>query len=463
MSSLADRIRGVLQTPGQKGPGLHQLEVREPATPEPVVSGFSRTDPGNNLKSVLGGEWRRHDSASCFVVETRREPSSAYGGETVGVLASRFAEAAAGASLVAGSPASSPFVFFDLETTGLSGGAGTYAFLFGCGSFEDDGAFVTRQYLLVRFDDERALLASVGRELARAGALVSFNGKSFDAPVLETRYLYHRLEWMGGGLPHLDMLPVARRFWKRDDVAAAGESSCSLVALEQKLLGARRQGDVPGFEIPSRYFHFVRTGDARPLRAVFEHNRRDLLSLAALTARALHLVRSGPEATGDPREALALGHVYDRAGLAVRARDAYLRAVSLTGASTAQAGAATLHGASMAFTDTSMVLSDASMASLRIAALRALALASRRSRAYGEAAGYWRQILDVRGCPSHVGCEASEALAIHHEHRVRDLAAAKAFALRSLESGTHWNEAVRYRLARIERKMSASDRGALLD
>ena len=86
-------------------------------------------------------------------------------------------------------------MFFDLETTGLSGGAGTLAFLVGCGWFDDDGGFVTRQFLLARHADERALLEAVAAELARAGALVSFNGKSFDAPLLETRYLFHRLDW----------------------------------------------------------------------------------------------------------------------------------------------------------------------------------------------------------------------------------------------------------------------------
>src|SRR5580693_2720943 len=198
--TFADRIRGVLRTTEQGSGGVS-------ADPWPETP----SDPsstGIDLGSVLGGEWRQRDGASCFAVETTREPSSVLGGETVGTLAKRLEEAAAGAALVAGVPAPSPFGFFDLETTGLSGGAGTYAFLVGCGWFDDDGAFVTRQYLLVQFADERSLLALVAGELARAGALVSFNGKSFDAPLLETRFLYHRLEWSGARRPHIDMLPV---------------------------------------------------------------------------------------------------------------------------------------------------------------------------------------------------------------------------------------------------------------
>ena len=432
MTTLADRIRGLNHGPPQSRPQQpdgQEPGVQGPRSRESVVSGFSSTALGvANLTSVLGGDWRPQRGGSSFVVETQHEASSVYGRDTIGALANRLAASGEEAPLVAGGrPARFPFVFFDLETTGLSGGAGTYAFLVGCGWFGDDGRFVTRQYLLVRFDDEPALLSSVAAELARAGALVTFNGKSFDAPLIETRYLYHRLDWMGRDLPHIDVLHHARQFWRpRAGGASLDAEPCSLVALERQLLGTRRQGDVPGLDIPARYFEFVRSGDARPLRAVFEHNRLDLLSLAALTARLLHLVRLGPDHARSAREALALGRLYARASQGERARAAYLRA-----ASTESAGPT------------------------RIDALRALALASRRERSYDEAAGFWRQILDVPGCPPQTVHEASEALAIHHEHRARDLMTAKAFALRGLDTGrpSAHNEAVRYRLARIEKKI----------
>ena len=217
--------------------------------------------------------------------------------------------------------------------------------------------------------------------------------------------------------------------------------------MERQVLGARRVGDVGGSEIPARYFQFVRSGDARPLAAVLEHNRLDLLSLAGLTARLVYLVRSGPDQSRDAREALALGHVYARAGLDVRARAAFARAAS----------------ASIALTSGS-IDGGASIAPVRIAALRALALAFRRARHYGEAAGCWRQLLDARECPRHIAREATEALAIHHEHRVRDFAAAKTFALRRLENGMApaSHDAARHRLARIERKMANVRRPGLL-
>ena len=414
-SKLADRLRAIVQT--------NKARLRPGATNDAddsdAASGFSRT-----VAEILGGDWYRRDGLSCFVVERRHSPQNAYGRDRLATIAARLADASAEAPLVMGGAAGrSPFFFFDLETTGLSGGAGTCAFLIGCGAFDEDGGFVTRQFMQLGHADERPLLQIVGAELAQAGALVTFNGKSFDVPLIEMRHLFHRLEWTGGDLPHLDVLHPARRFWSD---GGAGETSCSLQALENQVLGARRAADVPGSEIPARYFQFIRTGDARPLVAVLEHNRLDLLSLAGLTARLLDLVRRGPGAVQHAREALALGRVYARGGQDGRAREAYQRVMAMGGA-----------------------------ASIRIDALRALALLSRRARRYDDAAGHWLDLIGISACPPHFAREASEALAVHHEHRERDLAAAKAFALRCLDARRPaWNEAVQHRLARIEKKMN---------
>lgn len=430
MSSLGDRIRSIVQTP--VGAEL----ARPAALARPPLESFAP-----DIASVLGGEWREDAHGTCLVVERRVDSLAAYGRSRVGDFSDALRDAAGDAPILAGgAPVQAPFIFFDLETTGLSGGAGTHAFLVGCGWFDDEGGFVTRQYLMTRYADERPLLGTVAGELARAGALVSFNGKSFDAPVLETRYLFHRLEWAAGRLPHLDVLHPARAFWgdRRSEFVGAElarpsgvRPSCSLGALELLQLGARRSGDVPGFEIPARYFQFVRSGDARPLAAVLEHNRLDLLSLAGLTARLVNLVHEGAGAARDSREALALGRAYGRAGLDARAYEAYECALRTNGASSP---------------------------SIAIDALRALACASRRARRYDLAAAYWRRVLEVRGCPPEVVREASEALAIHHEHRVRDLDEARRFTLKSLEHGTRtaWVEAGRHRLARIERKIEVT-------
>jgi len=413
LSVLTDRIRGIVK-PRANLPG-----------PSGVPDRVTRD------LSVLGGTWQD----GCFVVERRWEPSARHGRGTVGSYAECLANASSDAALFAGgvhapelTPSNRPFVFFDLETTGLSGGAGTHAFLVGCGSFGPSGAFVTRQFLMTAYADEPAMLATVAAELSGAGALVSFNGKSFDAPVLETRYLLHRLAWPGDGMAHVDVLHPARRFW--------GDGECSLVALERQLLGVRRVGDVPGFEIPARYFQFIRNGDAAPLAAVLEHNRLDLLSLAAFAARLLHVAHAGPDATRDAREALAIGRVYGRAGYDERARDALRAAVEKC------------RSPRGAFDP------------VRIEALRLLALVLRRTHRFDEAAACWQELLDMRGCPTIVAREAGEALAIHHEHRLRDFESAKLFALRTLECAQRgkrpgWTQAVHHRVARIDRKLAS--------
>jgi uncharacterized protein len=386
-----------------------------------------------SIEQTLGGEFREVAGRRSFVVVRRFEADRPYGSCTIGDLSDRLTLAQASAPLVSVAAARPPFVFFDLETTGLNGGAGTHVFLAGCAWFDDQRSFVVAQHLLVDFPSERTMLAAVADDLARAGALVSFNGKSFDAPVLETRYLFHRLTSPCAALPHVDVLHPARRFWGRDR-----EVGCSLTALERQVLGARRQGDVPGFEIPARYFHFVRSGDPRALVAVLEHNRLDLLSLAGLAAHLLHLLEHGADAARNGREAVALGRLYTRAGLDARADAAYRRALRLCGTGP-----------------------------MRTEALRALALAARRRRQFEAAAERWRELLETPNCPRAAAREATEALAIHHEHRHRDLAAAKTFALKSLElePPDSWQyrsagrragggDALRHRLTRIERKLA---------
>lgn len=423
MSGLTDRLRGIVQPRGGLSTGARLGGV----------PGLSPASTGaTNVEDALGGRWTSEHRT--FVVERRVRADRTYGRARVAALADELERAAADPSLVAlvtGQPAGpAPFLFFDLETTGLSGGAGTHAFLVGAAWF-DGGDFVTRQHLLVDYGAERPMLDEVRRDFERAGSLVSFNGKSFDAPLLDTRYLFHRLEWPGAGTPHVDALHPARRFWRQ--TAYGARESCSLVALEEEILGARRHGDVPGFEIPARYFNFVRSGDAGPLEAVFEHNRLDLLSLAGLTARLIALVADGPEAASTAWEALAIGRAYARSGQADRACAAFEKAVSMT--------------------EGRGPLAEAP----KVDALRALAILERRARRYTEAADAWRRLLQVPSCPAMIAREANEALAIHHEHRVRDLEAAKMFALESLENGggdSGWSDAVQHRLQRIERKMA---------
>jgi uncharacterized protein YprB with RNaseH-like and TPR domain len=182
-------------------------------------------------------------------------------------------------------------VFFDVETTGLSGGAGTLAFLAGCGWFEN-GGFRVRQFFLSGPAGEHAMLDGLAAIFDAASLLVTFNGRSFDVPLMETRWAYHRRECPTAELPHFDMLPPARLLWSRREDE---RTSCTLSALERSVLRFHRAGDVPGFEIPSRYFRFLRTGDSSVIQGVLEHNQHDLISLAAVMVHALQLARVGAD------------------------------------------------------------------------------------------------------------------------------------------------------------------------
>ena len=330
-------------------------------------------------------------------------------------------------------------LFVDLETTGLAGGAGTYAFLVGCGWFEDC-IFRVQQFFMSGYAAERVLLETLADVAASAGVVVSYNGKSFDLPLIETRFLFNRMATPFAGIPHLDMLHPARRLWRAGEPEGA-PSSCRLSVLEQTVCGHSREGDVPGFEIPSRYFHYVRTGDPRPLERVLEHNRLDLLSLALITARAAQLVEEGPASVRTVREAVGLGSLYERAGMNTKARACFARACGMDGADPV---GLVLDGLGQTG-DTDTVVD----------ALRAYALLCRRERLFQAAAAAWQRLVETKRCPPNVLREATEALAVHHEHRLRDPRAARDFAMKSLpHQGTVTRrQALHHRLARLDRKL----------
>jgi hypothetical protein len=195
-------------------------------------------------------------------------------------------------------------VYLDTETTGLAGGTGTYVFLVGLGTWFRGRLRVT-QYFLTDLAAEPAFLAAVNQAVCDAGRLVTFNGRTFDLPLLETRYLLARAPWWGPTLEHQDLYPLARALWR----ACVGD--CRLGTLEHHLLALDRGPDISGAEVPRLYFHYLRTGDARGLPRVFRHNQWDLVSLAALAARAAGLL-AGPDRRYHPAEWLGAARWLER-------------------------------------------------------------------------------------------------------------------------------------------------------
>ena len=430
--NLAERLRGVV---GPATAGPHILENSGGR----LESSGGRLQPAHDPAELLGGEWREARGQRFLVVDRKYLPGHRHGQVCIADALPSSDGLWPRLSLLAGAPCEGQALFVDLETTGLAGGAGSYAFLVGCAWFQD-GTFRVRQFFLSSFAAERALLDAVTEAANAAGTVITYNGKSFDLPLMETRYVIHRTETPFAGMPHVDMLHPARRLWRNEDSVEADlqaglGSGCRLSELERTLCRHEREGDVPGFEIPARYFQYVRSGDARPLAAVFEHNRLDLLSLALLTARAAQLLEDGASAARTAREALGLGRLYERGGLITEARDCYACAADAAGAETLT----------------------------RAEALRAAALLSRRLRRYEEAAAAWRRLLDLRRCPPQYMREATEALAVHHEHRLRDPLSARTFALKSLQlhASPPRREAVQHRLARLNRKLGTDGANAV--
>ena len=188
-------------------------------------------------------------------------------------------------------PDAERLVFLDVETTGLAGGTGTYVFLVGIGALAGSALRIV-QYFLPDLDREPPFLAAIRAELAAARRIVTYNGRTFDLPLLETRYLLARSAWWGADLDHLDLFPLARALW------GWSVPDCRLTTLETHLLRLDRGDDLPGGEIPRLYFHYLRRRDPRLLPRLFAHNRMDLLGLAALALRA----HATLEAPGHPRE-----------------------------------------------------------------------------------------------------------------------------------------------------------------
>jgi len=306
-------------------------------------------------------------------------------------------------------------LFLDTETTGLAGGAGTIPFLIGLGRFTD-GAFEVEQLFLEQVGEERPMLEHLRSRIEEASCVITYNGKSFDWPLLRTRYVLNRVP-MVKPRAHIDLLHAARRIYK------SRLQRVRLVDLEEQVLDFRREGDVPGSEIPALYFAYLRGGDAGPMCGVLEHNVNDILALAAILSR----LAEGYEALRldeDARDRLGYAEVAAKVGDEERAASFASAAIAAEG--------------------------DASCS------LRALLLTSRLARRRGDVAGEGDAL---RGALVHADPTACAmvhlALAKHYEHRGHDLGAALRHARETCEAETAEGSA--HRVARLERRLARTE------
>ena len=290
------------------------------------------------------------------------------------------------------------WLFLDTETTGLAGGTGTYAFLVGL-AWWDAGGLQVEQLFLRDFSEEHSLLHELAARLAERPVLVTFNGKSFDWPLLENRFTMTRAIKVPQLAAHLDLLHPARALWK------LRLGSVRLVELERHVLNAERLGwhrsdDVASALIPQFYFDYLRGGTADPLAGVVKHNQMDLRGLAALFGKINSLLDERQTlATEESLDLFGLSKFLQRRGEGERARSACVKAL------------------------------DAGLpAEFRPRATRELALMAKRRGDGDTAAALWHELA---GNPSD-GVEACEQLAMHYERNAKDFEQALEFAQRAL-------------------------------
>jgi hypothetical protein len=279
---------------------------------------------GYSIDKVVKGQLEETEFGEAFVVDEQFPVGEKHGdfGIDFPSQIDRLAIWAKDSSLV--DKEREAFLFIDTETTGLAGGSSTFAFMIGTGRFHED-YFWQRQFFLRDPIEEPAMLAALESFAAPADSLVSFNGKSFDIPLLTTRFLTNAAPSPFGGMAHLDLLHMARRLWREVLV------SRTLGNLEEAMLGVKRSSeDIAGWLIPEMYTDYLRSGDARALKGVFYHNALDIRSMVTLLGVIASKLEQ-PYDKGAPHgEMFAIARLFADLGYPEDAIDLYSRLLELT-------------------------------------------------------------------------------------------------------------------------------------
>lgn len=325
------------------------------------------------------------------------------------------------------------FVYLDTETTGLSGGSGTYAFLIGVGRFEGDN-FHLAQFFMRDPIEEPAQLYALEEFLAPCNAIVTYNGKSFDIPLLNSRFTFHGWRSPFDDLAHVDLLHLSRRLWRNR------LSSRTLGNIEVQILGAHRnEQDVPGWMIPQMYFDYLRNGDARQLKKVIYHNSMDILSLSALFHHTADLLSEPTSSTVDNKiDLIAMARLFEDLGEIERALKLYLYIV-----------------------DTQDSQYPGISDDLLIQAITSLALIFKRQGEFKLAIELWEKAAELRDINSHI------ELAKYYEHKSKKYDQAIEWTGNAINlintdeynlyKFRYWKPELEYRLSRLLRKQKRAN------
>jgi hypothetical protein len=317
------------------------------------------------------------------------------------------------------------WLFLDTETTGLAGGTGTYAFLIGL-AWWDAGGLQVEQFFMRDFAEEHSLLYELSDRLAARPVLITFNGKSFDWPLLESRFTMTRSIAVPKLAAHLDLLHPARALWKLR-LGSVRLTELESHVLDSNRLGYRREDDISSAMIPQFYFDYLRGGSAAPLAGVVRHNQMDLRGLAALYCRMNELLadETGHSNQIESLDLFGLSRFLQRRGDADRAQSACAQALAI-----------------------------GLPAEIRPKARRALAFMAKRRGEHARAAELWNEIV----ADPHDGIHACEQLAIYFERHAKDMSRATEFARLALAKlqrnrSTSRDPYAASQLARLEQKL----------
>ena len=382
-----------------------------------------KMDNPYQINSVLSGTVFPTPAGETFMYEERFASDYHHGTAPIRIEASLDVMSAWAADARLRELPIESFAFLDTETSGLAGGTGTYAFLVGVARFAESGEFILQQFFMRDPSEEPAMLEGLAHFLAPAQALVTFNGKAFDAPLLATRYRLHNIPIPFKDFSHLDLLPLARRLW-RDRL-----ESRALKYLEENILQAPRTiEEVPGYEIPYIYFDYLRDGDARPLKGVFYHNAMDVVAMAALLSHTAALLADPfHEGIEHGLDVIALARLYEDLGQWETAARLFER------------------GLEMRLTEDDFWK-----------AVGRLSVLQKRRGDFEEAVRLWEKAASEGHIYAYV------ELAKYYEHRQRDVKSALKWtksALKKVEHADmpvyirrHWQEELNHRRARLEAK-----------
>jgi uncharacterized protein YprB with RNaseH-like and TPR domain len=291
-------------------------------------------------------------------------------------------------------------LFLDTETTGLSGGTGTFPFLIGLGWFEAD-AFITCQLFARDFSEERAMLTYLSELASTRQFLVTFNGKAYDLNLLTARFILNRCQDTLSVMPHIDLLHPSRRIFSHR------LQNTRLATIETDVLGVMRDGDVPGFEIPQRYFDWLRQHDGRLLEDVFKHNRLDIVSMASLLKYLADLVEGSEEMNRNHHGDLLklAGLIHDRGDLK-RAKRSF----------------------------EALIMSHHQ--EVAMSARRSLSLIYKKTNCWEEAAELWQYLLASNPHKAF----AAEELAKFYEHHARECGKALEIVRKMIDDGARLDD-----------------------